>query len=120
MKSKHLLMALLAGGLAFGSCTSTPHVPEGKYLIAGMLKNVPDSTVISLYKSDGKLLKQIQTDTVINGKFSFQDTVSSPSPQQLMFLSDYEGFPGARYTYGYSPANMFKSQAKTGFYPCGR
>lgn len=50
MKSKHLLMALLAGGLAFGSCTSTPHVPEGKYLIAGMLKNVPDSTVISLYR----------------------------------------------------------------------
>ena len=50
MKSKHLLMALLSGGLAFGSCTSTPHVPEGKYLIAGMLKNVPDSTVISLYK----------------------------------------------------------------------
>lgn len=61
MKSKHLLMALLAGGLAFGSCTSTPHVPEGKYLIAGMLKNVPDSTIISLYKRDGKLLKQIQT-----------------------------------------------------------
>lgn len=94
MKSKHLLMALLSGGLTFGSCTSTPHVPEGKYLIAGMLKNVPDSTVISLYKSDGKLLKQIQTDTVINGKFSFQDTVSSPSPQQLMLLSDNEGFPG--------------------------
>ena len=92
MKSKHLLMALLSGGLTFGSCTSTPHVPEGKYLIAGMLKNVPDSTVISLYKSDGKLLKQIQTDTVINGKFSFQDTVSSPSPQQLMLLSDNEGF----------------------------
>ena len=39
MKSKHLLMALLSGGLTFGSCTSTPHVPEGKYLIAGMLKN---------------------------------------------------------------------------------
>lgn len=94
MKSKHLLMALLAGGLTFGSCTSTPHVPEGKYLIAGMLKNVPDSTVISLYKRDGKLLKQIQTDTVINGKFSFQDTVSSPSPQQLMLLSHNEGFPG--------------------------
>ena len=36
MKSKHLLMALLSGGLAFGSCTSTPHVPEGKYLIAGI------------------------------------------------------------------------------------
>lgn len=94
MKSKHLLMALLAGGLAFGSCTSTPHVPEGKYLIAGMLKNVLDSTIISLYKRDGKLLKQIQTDTVINGKFSFQDTVSSPSPQQLMLLSHNEGFPG--------------------------
>lgn len=100
MKSKHLLMALLSGGLTFGSCTSTPHVPEGKYLIAGMLKNVPDSTVISLYKSDGKLLKQIQTDTVINGKFSFQDTVSSPSPQQLMLLSDNEGFPAYGYTYG--------------------
>ena len=53
MKSKHLLMALLSGGLTFGSCTSTPHVPEGKYLIAGMLKNVPDSTVISLYKAMG-------------------------------------------------------------------
>ena len=31
MKSKHLLMALLSGGLTFGSCTSTPHVPEGSY-----------------------------------------------------------------------------------------
>lgn len=48
MKSKHLLMALLAGGLAFGSCTSTPHVPEGKYLIAGMLKMYP-TALLSVY-----------------------------------------------------------------------
>ncbi len=84
---------LLAGGL-FAGCSSTPKVSEGEFLIEGELTNVPDSTVIQLLKKDGKLLITVQKDTVVNGKFAFQDTISGTVPQKLLLLCADKGFPG--------------------------
>lgn len=84
---------LLTGGLLAG-CSSTPKVPEGEFLMQGELTNVPDSTVILLLKENGNLLTTIQKDTVINGKFSFQDTISGVTPKKLFLLSNDKGFPG--------------------------
>ena len=84
---------LLTGGLLAG-CSSTPKVPEGEFLMQGELTNVPDSTVILLLKENGNLLTTIQKDTVINGKFSFQDTISGVTPKKLFLLANDNGFPG--------------------------
>ena len=94
MKTKNLLMAFLAGGLALASCNQTPKVPEGEFLIEGELKNVPDSVVIELLKEDGKLLITVKKDTIIKGAFSFRDTISGNLPQKYLLLSDADGFPG--------------------------
>lgn len=94
MKARNPIIVLLTVGLFLSSCISTPKVPNGEYLIEGILENVPDSIVINLCKLDGHLFRTIHTDTVINGKFSFQDTISDSTPKQLLLLSDNEGFPG--------------------------
>ena len=84
MKTKNLLIAFLAGCLALASCNQTPKVPEGEFLIEGELKNVPDSVVIGLFKVMGRSGRSIAFDTIIGGKFSFRDTLSSVQPQKLL------------------------------------
>lgn len=87
-------MTLFATGIVLTNCTSTPKVPAGEYLIEGELKNVPDSTVIELLKTEGKMLVSIHKDTVIQGRFSFHDTINGTDPQKLLLLSRSKGFPG--------------------------
>ena len=86
MKTKNLLMAFLMGGLALASCNQTPKVPEGEFLIEGELKNVPDSVVIGLFKITGNSGRSIAHDTIIRGKFSFRDTLSSVQPQKMSII----------------------------------
>ena len=86
-------MALIAGGLALASCNQTPKVPEGEFLIEGELKNVPDSVVIELYKAEGQLLITVAKDTVVQGKFTFRDTISGTDPKNLYLCCHAEGFP---------------------------
>lgn len=88
-----IICFLMAVGLLIG-CSSTPKVPKGEFLIQGELTNVPDSVVIRLLKDDGKLLITIHQDTVINGKFSFHDTISDKVPEKLLLSSNSKGFPG--------------------------
>lgn len=84
MKIKHLLIVFLAGGLALASCNQTPKVPEGEFLIEGELKNVPDSVVVGLFKIVGRSGRSIAYDTIVGGKFSFRDTLSSVQPQKML------------------------------------
>lgn len=67
-------------------------VPEGEFRIEGELTGVPDSTVLSLYRIDGNLMKHMQSDTVIGGRFSFRDTITT-APQCLSLMSRDKGFP---------------------------
>ena len=93
-------MAFLAGGLALASCNQTPKVPEGEFLIEGELKNVPDSVVIGLFKITGKSGRSIAFDTIIGGKFSFREKLSSTQPQMMsiqpssFFNPHIKGLPG--------------------------
>lgn len=91
MKKKHLISLCVL--LAAGACSHNPSVPEGEFLIQGQLANVPDSTVIDLRISDGQLLKEITSDTVINGKFFLRDTITSGT-RELLLMSSSKGFPG--------------------------
>ena len=83
-----------------GSCSPDPKVPEGEYLIEGELENVPDSTVVGLFKITGHSGKSIAYDTVIDGKFSFRDTITSSKPRKMAinasnFFNPGKGFPSA-------------------------
>ena len=74
MGRKILWIGAAAGLLAVcaGMMMQQERVPEGEFRIEGELTGVPDSTVLSLYRVDGNLLKRMQADTVIDGRFSFR------------------------------------------------
>ena len=94
MKARRLWLPALAGCLALGACTSGTSVSEGEYLVDGFLKNVPDSSVLSLYKEDGHLLRRVQQDTVMDGRFAFRDSIEPGEARKRLLLADSEGFPG--------------------------
>lgn len=66
-------------------------VPANEYLIQGELANLPDSIVIGLYELEGNIFNCVARDTLINGRFSFQDTVSAT--HKMMIMSNEKGFP---------------------------
>ena len=67
-------------------------VAANEYLIQGELANLPDSIVIGLYEEDGNILNCVWRDTLMNGQFSFRDTVSTT--RKMLIMSDNRGFPG--------------------------
>ena len=56
------------------------------------MANLPDSIVIGLYEEDGNILNCVLRDTLMNGQFSFRDTVSTT--RKMLIMSDNRGFPG--------------------------
>ena len=66
-------------------------VPDNEYRIEGTLMGVPDSTVISLYQDNDGLLEMQQSDTVMDGRFLFSDTLSVS--RNVFLLSNAPGFP---------------------------
>ena len=75
-------------------CTSDRKatVPANEYLIQGELANLLDSIVIGLYVDEGNIFNLVARDTLLNGKFSFRDTVSVT--KKMLIMSDNKGFPG--------------------------
>ena len=86
---KKQLFGGLCAALILMSCGTT--VPDNEYRIEGTLTGVPDSTVISLYQDTGDLLKEVQSDTVVGGRFCFGDTLSTPRSVWLLCVAP--GFP---------------------------
>lgn len=50
MKFTAILFSSLLLGLMLGSCHSGQKVPEGEFLIEGFVKNLPDSSIVSLFQ----------------------------------------------------------------------
>ena len=75
-------------------CTSDRKatVPANEYLIQGELANLSDSIVIGLYVDEGNIFNLVARDTLLNGKFSFRDTVSVT--KKMLIMSDNKGCPG--------------------------
>lgn len=90
---KLLFPFALASLLMAGACSMNPSVPEGEFLIEGRLSNVPDSTIFSLMVEDGSVLKNIAKDTLIDGRFSFRDTITT-GVRKVLLMSRSKGFPG--------------------------
>ena len=56
--------------LLLGACASPQ--PKDYYEIVGEVKNVEDSTIINLFRNEGKVGRTIAVDTIIDGKFYFK------------------------------------------------
>ena len=86
-------------------------VAANEYLIQGELANLPDSIVIGLYEEDGNILNCVLRDTLMNGQFSFRDTVSTT--RKMLIMSDNRGFPGTWLEVWIAPENTSKSRDRT-------
>lgn len=84
-------VAVLAVIVVSAGC-SRQTVGVDEYLIKGVVRNIPDSTVISLMRSDGRLAVRVAQDTVIGGRFEFRDTISGGAVQ-FGLCSFGKGFP---------------------------
>ena len=63
--------------------------------------------MIGLYVDEGNIFNLVARDTLLNGKFSFRDTVSVT--KKMLIRSDNKGFPG----------DVYKRQALHLFRKCG-
>ena len=68
-------------------------VPEGEFVIYGELQNVPDSSVLELLRAEGRIHRLIDSDTVVNGKFIFRDTITDSQAHKLRLTARSKGFP---------------------------
>lgn len=73
------------------AATATAAEPE-RFTITGHVTNVPDSTVIKLYRDEGQLLKTVALDTIIDGRIFFSDTISGPK-QKYRITGESRGLP---------------------------
>ena len=87
------IWSYLIGLMIIGSCSFEFQIPEGEYLIEGYLKNVEDGAVIMLYQLEKNTGSVVGRDTVINGRFSFRDTITG-GVRKLSIGSISKGFPG--------------------------
>ena len=67
--------------LMLGACASPQ--PKDYYEIVGEVKNVEDSTIINLFRQEGKVGITIATDTIIGGKFHFKIKPDSLAKDEL-------------------------------------
>lgn len=107
MKKKQLLPFWLFSLLMIGGCSFESAVPENEFLIKGKLTNVPDSVILELLKTDGQIMQTLATDTLINGEFSFQDTISS-DVRELYLMARSKGFPGTWLSVWVAPGKSIK------------
>ena len=90
MRKINVMAAFVAIGLWAGCAGNS--IGDGEYLIEGLVRNVPDSTVINLLKSEGRMMSLVASDTVIGGRFEFRDTISG-GPARFGLVSFSKGFP---------------------------
>ncbi len=65
------------------------------YKIIGNVKGIPDSAVVDLYIDYADIGERIASDTVIEGKFNFTDTVGDEIQQMRLFMRDMQNYPGS-------------------------
>lgn len=86
-------------------------VAANEYLIQGELANLPDSIVIGLYEEDGNILNCVLRDTLMNGQFSFRDTVSTT--RKMLIMSDNRASRVHGWKCGSHRGNTSKSRDRT-------
>jgi thiol-disulfide isomerase/thioredoxin len=83
-------LQLLILGLLIISCQK-----QNKYHIIGKLQDIPDSTIIDLFVQYENVGSRIASDTIINGEFSFSDTIGNEILHMSLMMRDRKQFYGS-------------------------
>ena len=75
------------------ACTEKPVSFDTPYIIEGELTGVRDGVAIRLSQMDGNVGTRLATDTIIGGKFRFEQRMQDPELNKLMLLVDDDDFP---------------------------
>lgn len=91
MKITAILFFSMLLGLVMGSCRADQKVPDGEFLIEGFVKNLPDSSIVSLFQFENRKYAAVMlSDTVTGGRFVLRDTITSKESRQLLLLVIYK------------------------------
>ena len=91
MKITAILFFSMLLGLVMGSCRAEQKVPDGEFLIEGFVKNLPDSSIVSLFQFENRKYAAVMlSDTVTGGRFVLRDTITSKESRQLLLLVIYK------------------------------
>lgn len=91
MKAKIWLMAVLA--LIVAACSEKPVSFDTPYIIDGELTGVREGIEIGLYQYDGNVGTRIATDTIVGGKFHFEQQMQEPELNKLTLRVRDNDFP---------------------------
>ncbi|ADV43383.1 TlpA disulfide reductase family protein [Bacteroides helcogenes] len=86
MKKKHLLSVgifLLA----------LPFQAQEKCSIQGTVKGLPDGTVLTLSRKNGRVMENVAVDTVRNSTFLFNIEPANQQTERIMLMGKGDGFP---------------------------
>lgn len=91
MKITAILFFSMLLGLVMGSCRAGQKVPDGEFLIEGFVKDLPDSSIVSLFQFENRKYAAVMlSDTVTDGRFVLRDTITSKESRQLLLLVIYK------------------------------
>ena len=75
------------------ACSEKPVSPYTPYIIEGEVTGVRDSIEISLYQYDGNVGSRIASDTIVGGKFHFEQVMQDPEINKLSLIVADDDFP---------------------------
>lgn len=93
MKSKVKELIIILVAVLLTACGKKAVSPDTPYVIEGELTGVRDSVVIRLSVSDTGGSTRIATDTIINGKFRFENVMQEPEQNKLSLMVIDDDFP---------------------------
>ena len=67
---------------------------RNSYKITGNVQGIPDSTIIDLWVQDGNLGTRVSSDTILNGKFNFSDSIGSEVLNMDLRMRDWKKYHG--------------------------
>lgn len=85
-----MIKTLLTGILFLAATTA---YSQNEFTIKGKVAGLKDSTLISLFRSDGQVMSAIDQATVIQESFSFKGQTADNEPEALSIIVQGEGFP---------------------------
>jgi len=95
MKTRVKLLFVALTACLIAACSEKPVSPDTPYIIEGEVPNMEDSIVVTLLEDHGSIYEIVARDTVMNGKFRFEEPVKEGWTH--LGLSIHEGKYGGGY-----------------------
>ena len=89
---KTTMGAVVTAALILAGCTSNQQ-PANQYTISGKVQGLVDSTILVLDPVSHEAEKPLAEAIVVNGKFTFTDTINEPRAVYLRIKNNYGGLP---------------------------